>query len=119
MLVVRIERRGRGMFRPANKNIRRLRIMLDIYDQHANGFPTPYLDGGLDMDLDDKEWFCSYKSIETMFEYLTHKQIRFLISKGFKVLLLEVTNYQEGDFQVIYTKDSVVNTTDLTELFNR
>lgn len=116
MLVVRLERRGRGIFRPSNNVIQKYRITQNVYDRHAK-FPTPRKEC-LNMSLDDKEWFCGYKSIDELQSWVYSDEIKFFISKGFKVLLLEVTEFQLGEHQIIFTKESITSSKDITSLFN-
>lgn len=116
MLVVRLERNKRGIFRPSNQVLTKYSITRNVYDRHGN-FPTPRQEG-LNMVLDDKEWFCGYKSIDELQNWIYSDEIKFFISKGFKVLLLEVTEYQLGEYQIIFTKESITSSKDITSLFN-
>ncbi len=40
------------------------------------------------------------------------------MKKGDKVLLLEVTEFQVGEYQIIFTKESITSSKDITSLFN-
>lgn len=117
LTVVRIERRGRGIFRPTNKSIYKYRIANRTYNRHnGGGFPLPSCEG-LDMYRGGLNWFCAYKTVEQFQEWVKQDEIEFFVSKGFRVLMLEVTDYQEGRKQVIYTKESIKKTTDITNIF--
>lgn len=116
MLVVRLERNKRGIFRPSNRVLTKYSITQDVYKRHYD-FPTPSR-YGLDMYLDGKEWFCGYKSIDELQSWVYSDEIKFFISKGFKVLLLEVTEFQLGEYQIIFTKESITSSKDITSLFN-
>lgn len=115
--IVRLERKGRGIFRPSNRIIFKSKIAKTTHERHNyNGFPTPYGEG-LDLDKDDMEWFCAYKSVEQLQKWVLKKEMAYFIKMGFKVLLLNVTNFQEGEKQVLYTKDSINSSEDITSLF--
>lgn len=115
--IVRLERRGFGIFRPKNQAILKSKIAQRTYDRHNNGgFPMPWQED-LDMDMDGKEWFCAYKTVEQLQQWVLKEELAFFISKGFKVLLLSVSEYQEGEKQVIFTKESIVSSEDITTLF--
>lgn len=91
--IVRLERRGHGIFRPKNQSIYKSKIAQRTYQRHnGGGFPMPW-DEHLDMDKDDKEWFCAYKTVEQLQNWVWKEELDFFISKGFKVLLLSVSNY--------------------------
>lgn len=115
MLVIRLERRGRGIFRPTNKSIYKSAVFKRVIIRHGN-FNTPFLDG-LNMGLDAKEWFCAYKSVEQLQEWLELDEIKYFITKGFKVLMLEVSEFQVGRDQIIFTKEGIISSKDISSLF--
>lgn len=115
--VVRFERRGNGIFRPSNRSIYNSAIAKRTYARHNNGnFPLPE-DENLNMFKYYKDWFCAYKTIEQLQAWVHKDEIDFFISKGFKVLMLDVTEYQQGEMQVIFTKESIISCKDVTSLF--
>ena len=61
--------------------------------------------------------FCAYKSVDQLKEWITTEEIATLKENNYRIFMLDVTNYHEGKYQVIYTKESIVNTTDITDLF--
>lgn len=63
------------------------------------------------------EYFCAYLSIDQLQEWVTPDELRVVIKEGFVILLLEVTHYHESKYQVIYTKESITQTMDITSLF--
>lgn len=96
--VVRLEKSGRGIFRPQSEDmhIYKHHIAKKTYDRHnSGGFPLPQSEG-LDMDKDELDYF---------------------ISQGFKVLLLSISEYQLGDMQAIFIKESIESIEDITTLF--
>ena len=117
MTIVRFERRGNGIFRPSNKSIYNSAIAKRTYARHNNGnFPLPENEN-LDLIRGGKEWFCAYKTIEQLQSWVHKDEIDFFISKGFKVLMLDVNEYQEGQMQVVFTKESIISSKDITSLF--
>ena len=84
----------------------------EINDRHKNMEPACYINGW------DEDHFCAYSSIDQIHEWLTTKEIKFLISEGFKILLLTVKHCIEADDQVLYLKDDIVQSNDITEIFN-
>ena len=113
--VVRIENLGRGFFRPTNRQLTNTNIYNDICVKHGE-FPTP-MDDGIRMSLSNKTWFCGYKSIEQINAWLSQEDVKWLIKKDFKVVLYEVTEYQEGGYQIAFTQQGVLSQTDITSLF--
>ena len=119
--IIRIERPdGIGMFR---NEVAVLNIieLIDLAKRHGNGkFPIPYYDKNLNIIScykDDKEWFCAYKSIEQLQQWVKPNEFKYLFNYSYKVLLLDVTEYQEGEYQILYTKESILNRKDISNLF--
>lgn len=79
-------------------------------------FNSPIQDG-LNRQKDFKKWFCSYKSIEQLQQWLKPDELKKIIKKGYVVLMLDITEYQEGMDQIIYTKESIKSFKDITQLF--
>ncbi len=109
--VVRIEKDGTGIFcsqdtNPTQSAFKSVRI-------RHNEFDTPF-DEGMDF---TKDWFCAYKSVEQFQMWIKTEELEFFVEIGFRVYMIEVTNYQVGNFQVIFTKDSVKTKTDITNIF--
>lgn len=114
--ILRVENQndGCGIFRSCYKEA--WQVHNRISERHRE-FPTPYEDEDLDLDQDDKEWFCAYKTIEQFQEWVESDEIEALIESGFDVLLLEVSEYQIGGHQVLFTKESIVKETIINDLF--
>lgn len=80
-------------------------------------FNNPSMNG-LDIEEDYLEWFCAYKSVEQVQEWILKDEMTSLCNDyGFIVYLLEVNQYQEGRDQIIFTKESIISKKDITELF--
>ena len=81
-----------------------------------NKFHTPENDG-LSRHASKQDWFCSYKSIEQMQDWILKEELNFLVKNfDLKVYLITVTQWQEGRDQVLYTKESIISKKDITEL---
>lgn len=115
MVVVRIERNGRGFFRPSNKKIYKLGWYNEIMCRHRD-FNIPREDG-LDLTQDNKEWFCAYKCLDDLDNWVTEEEVQRLINYGFRVYLITVSEFQEGDHQVIFTKEGILEKQDITDSY--
>ena len=122
MKIIRVEdkRKGIGLFR-RNRGIYDIGELSHVVDKHFTWsspfqFPTPQ-EEELDIDKDNKEWYCAFKSEEQFRSIFSNSDAQILISKGFKILELEVTEYQEGDQQILYTKESIKNKVILNNKF--
>lgn len=114
--IVRFEKEGVGIFRQSSKYYNHI-IAKKTYDRHAmENFPTPYMEE-LDLYKDGQEWFCGYKSVEEFQLWVQKEEILFFVGEGFRILLLEVEEYQKGEKQVIFTKEFVTSSKDITSLF--
>lgn len=69
----------------------------------------------LNLNKDKKVWFCAYKDVEQLTSWLSKSDIKRLIKQGFRIYLLEVDEYQVGNHQIIYTKESILTKTDITK----
>lgn len=61
--------------------------------------------------------YCAYPSVEAMKTWINCSEIKELLKYGFVVLLLDVTDSIEDLDQVIYTKESIVSSKDISSLF--
>ena len=119
--IIRIERPdGIGMFRN-DVSVYNIPELNSLANRHSHGnFPIPYDDtklGELSCYKDDKNWFCAYKSIEQLQQWIKPEEFQYLFNNDYKLLLLDVTEYQEGEYQILYTKESILNSKDISNLF--
>lgn len=123
--IIRIERPdGIGMFMN-DCGVYEIPELEDCADRHGWGqFPKPQRDINvenkflhLNITKDNKEWFCAYKSIEQLQQWIKPNEFKHLFNNAYKVLLLDVTEYQEGEYQILYTKESILNSKDISNLF--
>lgn len=114
MQIIRIEHpsNGRGMFWNTSIMYKGLDYMLaNWYIMHNK------MRSARDIEGFTQEYFCAYCSLEEMNQWLTADEISFFISKGFEVLLLEVSDYIIDADQVIYTKKSISESKNINSLF--
>ena len=83
---------------------------------NTKGMPIPRNDN-IDLELKDKEWFCAFRSMEEFKKWVKPVEVKALIKKGFKILLLDVSEYQEGTYQIAYTKESIQSMKDISALY--
>jgi hypothetical protein len=130
--IVRIEHAdGWGMFR-GGKNQEESRYSLGETDETLemcelhNSLPTPKIDRGFNLEnlghfefLEFMEGrFCAYKTLDSFYQWIVKDELEWLLTNyDFKVLLIEVTELLEGDYQVLYKKEHIVNVEDISSLF--
>ena len=116
--IIRVEHAdGLGMFMKADRrkhcvyNCPELQALADRHESF------PLAKNEVDVWKDSKEWFCAYLSIVQLQEWVFPKEFEHLFSRGSKVWLLDVIEWQEGKHQVVYTKKSIISKKDISELF--
>lgn len=125
--IIRIEHKdsGLGIFQAKGKTGKKdtFRERLNLFEElslkrlsnrHQNKFPSPYRDLGR---YAEKEEFCAFKSIEQVQQWITPREIKILVNNGFKILELKVTKYTVGKYQVLFYKDSITKSRDITHIF--
>lgn len=79
-------------------------------------FNTPYEDG-ICTTLMGQEWFCAYKSLEQARKFVLPDEAVVLSNNGYRAYLFEVSQWQEGRDQYMFTREGVVSKIDVTEKF--
>lgn len=133
--IVRVEHAdGWGMFRWNRTTSNLPRYVLGVSSETEamsnlhNDLPTPFRDKGINggkyscYDLFDdvimKDRFCAYKNLESFYQWIVTEELKFLLTNhDFKVLLIEVKEYLEGECQVLYRKEDIVHVEDISSLF--
>lgn len=121
--IIRIEHKsGHGIFRAVNrlgnyiidtkKNESKFKLLCR---RHWN-FPTPSRDSKINRFINPEE-FCAFKSIEQVQQWITKDEIIALTKLDFKVLMLDVSECIEGEYQIIYEKKNILQSKDITNLF--
>ena len=122
--IIRIEHSdGWGIFRAKRNRItvynrsknKLLNNLAQRHNAYGKGFPRPSQEG---LNMNEK-WFCAFKSINQLKYWIRKAELAELIKKKFKIFLLEVTEYQEGKKQVIFTKESIILKQDITKMFKQ
>jgi hypothetical protein len=118
--IIRVEHSdGWGMFR-YNYDLAKRYVLGDtkdtekMHELHLNR-NTPFCDG-IRMESD---MFCAFDSLDTFNALVIPKELKWLLNnKDFKVLMLDVTDVISGKHQVCYKKEDVLQTKDISSLFN-
>ena len=101
---------GLGLWSSKNGYIGQINPEIAARHKHFN---TPLEDG---LRIESK-WYCGYKSIDQMTEWIQPSEIRDILEAGYDVWLIEATEYQVGAHQVIFTKSSEVSRKKINQLF--
>ena len=88
----------------------------DTFSERHNDFPTPNEDMFILRYVEEDE-FCAFKSIEQLQEWVTADEIKQFIKLNCKVLLIDVSECIVGEFQILYKKENIIQTKDISELF--
>lgn len=127
--IIRIEHPidGKGLFNSADENdidrIDKHSNSQIIYDRHFDHSKFPNY--GSDLELIkhiDRETLRNYHfaflSLDQLQEALTKEELKeFIEVLGFKVLMLDVTDYFESKFQVVFNKESIITSKDISFMF--
>ncbi len=116
MQLVRIEApNGIGMF--TNEDYNSLgALCYNALARHTK-FNNPFCDG-LDINLYDLKWFCGYKTLEQLKEWLTIEEIKILLSNEYNIYLIDAQQFQIGEHQIIFTKESITSKININDLFS-
>jgi len=116
--IVRLEYTdGNGVFRANNNEGARIKYhhsQWDIIEARHDLFPTPWED--TIRGFNDSH-YCAFKSIEQLQQWLTVEEIKEFITLGFKVLMLDVHTYLEGEYQICFKKEDILQSKDISSLF--
>lgn len=132
MQIIRIEHEdGKGLWRSddAEGNCRLTQhSQFDaINDRHRNDdkFPAFYCDKELLANFcnhtgcsDPEDYFFAFNSLEVVNEALTPDEFKEVINDlGFKVYLIEVSDYIQSKFQTVFKKENIVTKQDISFMF--
>lgn len=119
--IIRIEHptTGNGLFRAdddyGNAIIWKAYFHSSLSAKHYN-FPIPYDDIGIKRDPEENE-YCAFKSIEQLKQWIEFDWFNTIIELGFKILLLDVIDCVEGEYQILYKKENIIQSKDISNLF--
>lgn len=119
--VIRIEHPGDncGIWRSNGKKGCRKRLHLkfsfidDLGKKH-NRFPTPAEDFIVGF---NRDYFCSFKSLPQMKKWIKMEWLDEMIKFGFRVYMIDVSEYIEGRYQICFMKKHIVKKEDITSIF--
>lgn len=119
--IIRIEHPsdGKGIWRSKDKDgdkyIDSLSNYWDFDARHCK-FPNPTYEGDVTGFIAGIH-YCAFKSIEQLQEWVYKNEIKELLEMGFKVYMLDVSNWLEGNYQICYKKEDILQQKDISELF--
>lgn len=87
----------------------------ELMERHSQ-FPIPWFDNGIGDEM-DFNLYCGFKSIEQIQEWIEPNWFTEIIQKGFKIYAYDVSEYLEGEYQIVFDKSFILSVTDITELF--
>ena len=79
-------------------------------------FPTPR-EEGLDIFKYGHYWYCAFLSVEQLKSLFETEELSILLRNDFNIFLLTVTEYQKGNHQVLFTKQSITSKENINSLF--
>lgn len=122
MQAIRIEYSdGKGLWRADAGNmfwciIEKAKCEPELQKRHSN-FPSPAIDGELSVKFRPGIHFCAFKSIEQLQQWVLSEEMKEIIQLGFRVYLLELSEWLEGEYQIAYDKKFIAKKEDITSLF--
>lgn len=96
-----------------SRNVYGCKDFPDLWTRHVQGFKDPERDN-LNVKKDGKNYFCAFKSIKHLKYWITKDQFKHLIGLGFRIFIIQATDYQIGKYQILYTKESIKCKIDIT-----
>lgn len=79
-------------------------------------FDNPWCDS-LIQGFNDVKHFCAFKSIEQIQEWIDPAWFNEIFELGFQVLLLELSECQIGEMQIVFEKQHIITSTNISDLF--
>ena len=96
-------------------------VVFDLYDDKLNNmfvrhksFRNPIEDG---LDFKRNVHFCAFKSVEQMQEWIKQDELSYIVSKGYRIYKLELSDCQIGRDNVIFKKQCIKTKIDITDIF--
>ena len=115
-LLVRLEfDNGIGIFQQDDYDENLHQTILDRH-QSFNCIKQDFLITNKIESIDLKKYYCAYKSVSQLKQWITQKQLKALFKLGCNAYLLEVSKCIEGEHQFIYMKSDIVNQTVLNSI---
>ena len=102
ILVYRFEQPTHGLW--YNKKAKFEPFIVNLKDSVAKDIPMDFCER---YKADGKEWLSSAKSREDMHYWFSPADAKYLAKSGFALSQHEVENFQEEQYQVLFTRDSI------------
>lgn len=121
--IVRIEHKDSGIgiwnhYRkesPFKRSVEVINSYELLRDRHLN-FPRPFEETNL-KGIFNRDYYCAFKSLDQLKEWIYDNEVKELIDQGFIILLIELNDYHEGDYQIIFKKEDIITRKDITDIF--
>ena len=116
--IIRIEHNeGYGLWHSINKDTDEcyfweFTFTRELRFKHQN-FPSPS-EEGLSLNIDQ---YCAFKSIEQIQEWIEPEWFKEIIECGFKIWMIDVDDWVEGAYQILFRKEDIISKKDITSLF--
>lgn len=116
--IIRIEHEcGNGLFTARTEDdstavIRKSSFVRKLQAKHMD-FPVPQNDGLTIRSCN----YCAFKSIEQIQQWIEPEQFKEIIELGFKIWMIDVADYQEGEYQILFKKQDILSKKDISQLF--
>lgn len=118
--IIRIEHpnSGDGIWQHMESN-EHLCDYFSFYDRFASKhkeFPSPRKDLGINRPINHYE-YCAFKSIEQIHQWIEKEWFSEIISSGFKIYMIDVSECIEGEYQILFRKEHILQQKDISSLF--
>jgi len=119
--IIRLEHEnsGDGLFRHQDdfgKAIyRQLNCFESLRDRYET-FKTPYEEPLLKREMSEK-YYCAFKSLDQLSQWITSEEMMEILDYGFKIYVIDIEIYHEGEYQIIFKKEDIISKKDITDLF--
>lgn len=115
--IIRIEHQcGNGLWKAQNSEYVNLFYLFSFSEKLMNKhnlFPIPEQEG-LILEEDD---YCAFKSIEQIQQWIESKWFKEIINAGFNILMLDVSEWKEGEHQILFKKKHILSSKIINQLF--
>lgn len=123
--IIRIEhpQDGNGLWNTSKdgvKLISTLKCYKDLSARHMNPskFPNLWYDPKLNnLSINYIDYYFAFKSLAQLEEAVDREWLKEILENGWKVLMLDVTDFFESDYQVIFKKSSIISSKDISSIF--
>ncbi len=118
--IIRIEHpnSGNGIWRHI-ENGEHLCDYFSFYDDFSNkhdNFPSPSEDSLIRRCIKYDE-YCAFKSIEQIQQWIEKEWFEEILSLGFKIYMIDVSECIEGEYQILFKKEHILQQKDISSLF--